>query len=47
MGTQKESFQKDKKLDRVYSGLLYFVGIINIVTVITIGIILKYFSTDG
>jgi hypothetical protein len=47
MGTQKESFQKDKKLDRVYSGLLYFVGIINIVTVITIGIILRYFSTDG
>ena len=47
MGTQKESFQRDKKLDRVYSGLLYFVGVINIVTVITIGIILRYFSTDG
>jgi hypothetical protein len=47
MGTQKESFERDKKLSRVYSGLLYFVGIMNIVTVITIGIILKYFSTDG
>jgi hypothetical protein len=47
MGTQKQSFQRDNKLDRVYSGLLYFVGIINIVAVITIGIILKYFSTDG
>lgn len=47
MGTQKESFERDKKLGRVYSGLLYFVGIMNIVTVITIGIILKYFSTDG
>jgi hypothetical protein len=47
MGTQKQSFQRDNKLDRVYSGLLYFVGVINIVAVITIGIILKYFSTDG
>ena len=47
MGTQKQSFQRDNKLDRVYSGLVYFVGVINIVAVITIGIILKYFSTDG
>jgi hypothetical protein len=47
LGTQKENFKKTSRLDRVYSMLLYFVGIINIVTVITIGIILAYFSTDG
>ena len=47
MGTLKQSFKDEQRLDRVYSGLLYFIGIINIVAVITIGIILKYFSTDG
>ena len=47
MGTQKQSFKDEQRLDRIYSGLLYFIGIINIVAVITLGIILKYFSTDG
>uniref|UniRef100_A0A6C0HBX7 Uncharacterized protein n=1 Tax=viral metagenome TaxID=1070528 RepID=A0A6C0HBX7_9ZZZZ len=46
-GTKKSSFKETSRLDRVYSGLLYFVGILNIITVITIGIILRYFSTDG
>jgi len=46
-GTQKESFKTTSRLDRVYSGLLYFIGILNIVAVTTIWIILKYFSTDG
>jgi len=46
-GTQKESFKQTSRLDRIYSGLLYFIGILNIVTVTTIWIILKYFSTDG
>ena len=47
MGSQKDSFKTTNRLDRVYSMLLYFIGIINIVTIITIGIILAYFSTDG
>ena len=47
MGSQKDSFKTTNRLDRVYSMLLYFIGIINIVTIITIGIILSYFSTDG
>jgi hypothetical protein len=47
LGSQKDGFKKTNRLDRVYSMLLYFVGIINIVAVITLGIILAYFSTDG
>ena len=35
------------KIDRVFSMLLFFIGILNIVTVITIGIILALFNTDG
>lgn len=35
------------KLDKVFSMLLFFIGILNIVTVITIGIILALFNTDG
>ena len=34
------------KIDRVFSMLLFFIGILNIVTVITIGIILALFNTD-
>jgi hypothetical protein len=47
MGSQKDSFKTTNRLDRVYSMLLYFIGIVNIVTIVTIGIILSYFSTDG
>jgi len=47
LGTGQENFKKTSRLSKVYSMLLYFVGIMNIVTVITINIILVYFSTDG
>jgi hypothetical protein len=45
-GTKSKGFQNGR-LDRVYSMLLYLVGIINIVAVITIWIILNCYSTDG
>jgi len=47
IGTQKEGFKKTSRLDRVYSMLLYLIGIINIVIVITLYIILNFYSTDG
>ena len=47
MGSKKENFKSTGRLDRVYSMLIYMVGIINIATVITIGVILTYFTTDG
>lgn len=42
-----EEFEKTYTLDKVTSMILYFLGILSIVLVITINIILAYFSTDG
>ena len=47
MGSKKENFKNTGRLDRVYSMLIYMVGIIYIAAVITIGVILTYFTTDG
>jgi hypothetical protein len=44
---QQKNFKATGRLDRVYSMLLYFIGIINIVSVITLYIILARYSTDG
>jgi len=44
---QQDNFKDTGRLDRVYSMLLYFIGIINIVSVITLYIILARYSTDG
>jgi hypothetical protein len=38
---------KKLQMNKVYGILLYFIGILNSITVITIGIILALFNTDG
>uniref|UniRef100_A0A6C0BA61 Uncharacterized protein n=1 Tax=viral metagenome TaxID=1070528 RepID=A0A6C0BA61_9ZZZZ len=42
-----EEFKKTYTIDKVTSMILYFLGILSVVLVITINIILAYFSTDG
>jgi len=46
-GTKQKDFAINYRLNKVYSMMLYFIGILNIVTIITLNIILKYYSTDG
>lgn len=43
----KSNFKETGRLNKIYGALLYFVGIISIVTVKTLEIILSKFSTDG
>ena len=47
LGTQKQTFKDTSRLDKVYSMILFFVGILNIISVVTISIILALFTTDG
>jgi hypothetical protein len=44
---QDKNFKETNKLDKVYSMILYFVGILNIVSVVTLYIILSKYATDG
>jgi len=44
---QDKNFKETNKLDKVYSMILYFVGILNIVSVVTLYIILAKYATDG
>jgi len=46
-GTRDKRFIETGAIGKVTGLVLYFLEIINIVVVITLGIILKYFSTDG
>lgn len=46
-GTQDKKFKETGSLGKVTGLILYFLEIINIIVVITLGVILKYFSTDG
>jgi hypothetical protein len=46
-GTQNNNFQATGILNKVTGLSLYFMEIFNIIIVITLGLILKYFSTDG
>jgi hypothetical protein len=46
-GITNDEFKKTYTLDKITSMMLYFIGILSIVLVITINIILAYFSTDG
>jgi len=46
-GTRDKSFIETGAIGKVTGLVLYFLEIINIIVVITLGIILKYFSTDG
>lgn len=46
-GTQERSFKETGTISKVTGLLLYFLELINIVVIITLGIILKYFTTDG
>jgi len=46
-GTRDKRFIETGAIGRVTGLVLYFLEIINIIVVITLGIILKYFSTDG
>jgi len=46
-GISNEEFKRTYTLDKITSMMLYFIGILSIVLVITMNIILAYFSTDG
>jgi hypothetical protein len=46
-GTRDKSFIETGAIGKATGLVLYFLEIINIIVVITLGIILKYFSTDG
>jgi hypothetical protein len=46
-GTRDRSFIETGTIGKATGLVLYFLEIINIIVVITLGIILKYFSTDG
>ena len=39
--------ENNYKIDKTKGILLYFIGILNFITVITMGIILSLFNTDG
>ena len=45
--TQNENFKQTSRLDKVNSMFLLLIGIINIISVVTLGVILAYFTTDG
>jgi hypothetical protein len=46
-GTKDPSFVETSTLSRVSNMLLYLLGVLNVIVVITLGVILAYFSTDG
>lgn len=46
-GMNKQIFKQQGVLPLSYSSLIYLVGIINIIFVISIGVMLKYYTTDG
>jgi len=46
-GMQDKTFKTSGTVGKVTGMILYLMELISIVTVITLGIILKYFSTDG
>ena len=46
-GMQDKTFKTTGTVGKVTGMILYLMDLISIVTVITLGIILKYFSTDG
>ena len=46
-GTSSKSFEQTGVLLSKYSMTMYLMATINIITLITLGIMLKYFSTDG
>lgn len=46
-GTRDRNFIETGAIGKATGLVLYFLEIINIIVVITLGIILKYFSTDG
>jgi hypothetical protein len=46
-GTQDKRFKETGTLGKVTGLVLYFLEIINFIVAITLGVILKYFSTDG
>jgi hypothetical protein len=47
LGTNTKEYLEKKSFSKIYSSLLYLIGFLNIIAVITIGIILTYFTTDG
>jgi hypothetical protein len=46
-GTQDEKFKKEHKLPPVYGMLVYLFCLLELITCITINIIIAYYSTDG
>ena len=46
-GTQDKQFKDTGTVSKVTGLILYLLELINIVVIITLGIILKYFTTDG
>jgi uncharacterized membrane protein (DUF373 family) len=46
-GSRDSGFQKSGTLNKVTGLFLYLIETVNIIVVITLAIILKYFSTDG
>jgi hypothetical protein len=46
-GSRDQGFQKSGALNKVTGLFLYLIETVNIIVVITLAIILKYFSTDG
>jgi hypothetical protein len=46
-GMQDKAFKTTGALGKVTSMILYLLELVSIVTAITLGIVLKYFSTDG
>jgi len=47
LGTRKPAFIKSGTIDSNLSGIIYIVAVFNIITVISLNIILNYFTTDG
>lgn len=47
LGTNTKEYQDKKSFSKIYSSLLYLIGFLNIIAVVTVGIVLTYFTTDG
>jgi len=47
LGTNTKEYKDNKTFSKIYSSLLYLIGFLNLIAVITIGIVLTYFTTDG
>lgn len=46
-GTQDKAFKSTGTIGKITGMILYLLELVSIVTAITLGIVLKYFSTDG